>query len=291
MGINTKAFLNIPLIISFIIFNSILLAQNVNEQTPQDSLDVPKQFKIRNQDFLKKDIFGNPISEKEIEDFDYKDREEQKDLIVSDIISMIFAFPIILPRKMLNDECSEGNRYYYQKYPFEYNDGFMSDFGRKWMGNFTLSSQYVNNNVVGYKFNSSFRFLRLSIEPSYSYYYDNKEKFIINYNTLIMLTFAQNEFINFKTGFGYNHFETNSKFDGIDWKYEIGFINKPFHFNLSYKLTGYDFESEEKVKINNDFNINLGYFFNRFEIKLGYRWHKIGEVKLNGPEISGVLWF
>ena len=294
MKAKNKMFFKYCSLIFLFLLNSLLFAQDINEQTFQDSLDVyKKQIQLKNKDFIDKDIFGNPISEKEVEDFNNKDREEQKEEAESYLFGielLIFASPIYLPIKLLEDDYSE--TFYYQKYPFENGDGLTEFDGKKWMGNFTLSSQYVNKEAVGYKLNSSFKIFRFSIDPTYSYYnFPNKNNNISNFNTTIKITFAQNRFINFRTGFGYSHFETDSKFDGINWIYEICLFQKPFNFNLDYNLTCYDLESDEKVKFNNDFNINFGYFFKRINIKLGYRWHKIGEEKLNGPEISSSIWF
>jgi len=294
MKFETKMSFKFFSLISLIFLNSLIFAQNFEEQSIQDSFDVQKkQIQIQNKDFLKRDIFGNPISEKEIKDFDDKDREEQKEEVESYIFRIgliIFASPIYFPIKLLEDDYSE--TFHYQKYPFENGDGLTKFDGKKWMGKFTFSSQYVNKNIVGYKVNTSYRFFRFSIDTSYSHYsFINDEKDISNFNTTIMFTFAQNKFINFRTGFGYNHFETVSKYDGINWIYEICIFQRPFNLNLGYNLTGYDLEAKEKVKFNNEINLNFGYFYKRFEFKLGYRWHKIGEEKLNGPEIYSGFWF
>ncbi len=289
MNFETKMLFKFFSLIFLLFLNSLIYAQNVNEQTSQDSVDVQKK-QIQNQDFINKDIFGNPISEKEVKDFNDKDREEQKEEAESYIFGIIFASPIYLPIKLLEDDYSE--TFYYQKYPFEEGDGFTEFDGKSWMGNLTLSSQYVNKNIVGYKVNSSLSFLRFTFEPSYSSYsIQNEEEDISTFNTTILFTFSQNQFINFKTGLGYNHFVSVSKHDGINWKYEICLFQKPFNLNLGYNLTGYDLKSKKKVKFNNDFNLNFGYFFKRFELKIGYRWHKIGKEKLNGPEIYNGFWF
>lgn len=281
------------LLIFLFLLNSLLFAQDINKQTFQDSSDVyKKQIQLKNKNFIDKDSFGKPISKKEVEDFNNKDKEDQKEEAESYILGIglsIFASPIYLPIKLLEDDYSE--TFYYQSYPFENGDGLTEFDGKKWMGNFTLSYQYVNNKAVGYKLNSSFRIFRFSIDPTYSYYNFPDKDNISKFSTTIKITFAQNQFINFRTGFGYSHFETDSKFDGINWIYEICLFQKPFNLKLNFNSTAYDFQSEKGVKFSNDFNIGFGYFFKRINIKLAYRWHKIGEETLNGPEISSSIWF
>lgn len=298
MKFNVNLIFRILMFTIIILLNSKLFAQDLIQPIIEDSIDVHKtKVHTPYRDIRQKDIFGNPISEKEVEEFNDKDTEEQREEVESFVGgyvfmagALIFASPIYLPLKLLDDDYSD--QFYYQKYPFENEDGFTEYDGKKWMLNFTLSSQYVDKNTIGYKFNSSFRLLRFSIDPTYSYYnIDNEDNYISNFDTTIKITFAQSHFINFRTGLGYSHFETDSKFDGINWIYEIGIFQKPFNLNLGYNLTGYDLVSEEEVKFNNDFNINFGYFFKRFELKLGYRFLKIGEEKLCGPEFSSSLWF
>ena len=296
MKIETKMLVKLFSLIILIFLNTLIFAQTIKEQTLQDSSGTHKKhIQIQNQDFIRKDIFGNPILEKETKDFSDKDKdkEEQKEEAESYIFGiglLVFASPIYLPIKLLEDDYSE--KFYYQKYPFEKGDGFTEFDGKRWMGNLTFSYQYVDKNIVGYKVNSSLRFLRFTFEPSYSFYSNPKgEENISKFNTTIKFTFAQNQFINFRTGLGYSHFETDSKFDGINWIYEICLFQKPFNIRLNYNLTGYNFKSKEKVSFNNNFNINFGYFFKNFNLTLGYRWNKMGKEKLNSPEISSSFWF
>jgi hypothetical protein len=293
MKFETLLSLKILSLISLIFLNSLIFAQGLNEQTSQDGFEVNRKL-INFAPFkIKKDIFGNSISEKEIEDFndnDREEREEEEESIIGRIWIMVLASPFYLPILLLDDDYSE--TLYYQKYPFENGIRFTEYDGKKWMINFTLSSQYVNKDIVGYNIKSSYKFLRLSIDPSYSYYsYNNEEKDISNFDTTILFTFAQNEFINFRTGFGYNHFENVSKYDGINWKYVICLFQKPFHLNLDNTLICYNMESKEKVEFNNDFSINFGYLYKGLEFKLGYKWFNLGEEQLNGPVLSSVFWF
>ncbi len=216
--------------------------------------------------------------------------EDVEDSFIFIAATIVIAAPIFGPIALLDDDYSE--TLYYQKYPFEKDHIFMNESGRKCMTNFTLSTQYVEKDILGYQLKSSFRFLRLSIEPSYLFYsHSDKNKIISDFNTILLFTFAQNDFLNFRTGPGYYHSETKTKIDGLNWKYEICAFSKPVHLNLGYKLTAYNLKKGERVKYNNSFNIMGGYLYKRMELDLGYNWTEIGERKLKGSEFRMTFWF
>jgi len=108
--------------------------------------------------------------------------------------------------------------------------------------------------------------------------------------SLILFTFAQNQYINFRTGLGYQHLQSSRKEDGIKWKYQIRIFNKPFNINLDYGLLLYNLKSFKSIKTENEFNIGLGLHIRRIEFKLGYRFFKIIDEKLNGPEFVVRFW-
>jgi len=287
-----KMYKNFVILVIFLtLFSSQLYSE---ENAIQDSLKNKSLNRIKQQDYIQKDIFGNPISEKEIKDFNEKDREEQKEEAESYIFGIgliIFASPIYLPIKLLEDDYSE--TFYFQKYPFEKGDGFTEFTGRNFMGNIFLSTQYVNKDIIGYHTNSTFSFLRLSVETRYSYYQvnnDSNKENLSNLDAIVTFVFAQNQFTNFSSGFGYNHFANTSLKDGLKWVYKVHLFQKPFNLNLDYGLLSYDLASGKNIKFNNEFNIDFGIFVKRVEFKLGYRWNKIGEEKLYGPEISTAIW-
>lgn len=174
-----------------------------------------------------------------------ENNEDVKESFFFAAVAIVIAAPIFGPKALLDDNYSE--TLYYQKYPFEKGNIFMKESGRKCMANFTFSTQYVEKDIAGYQLKSSFRFLRLSIEPSYLFYsHSDKERDISDFNTVLLFTFAQNGFLNFRTGPGYHHSETKTKNDGINWEYEIDALSKPVHINLDTDLPGIIWKREKE---------------------------------------------
>jgi hypothetical protein len=159
------------------------------------------------------------------------------------------------------------------------------------MMNYSLSMRNIKKDVTGWHFKSSISYLRLAIEPFYQLYQkDDDSSDLLSYGGQVLLTFAQNHLFCFRSGFGYNHFENQFKHDGINWEYEASIYRKNLHLKLDYTLTGYSITNDVKLKYNNEFKTNVGYFYKRLEFDLGYRWTTFDKECMNGPEIGIVVW-
>jgi len=285
-------------LISVFITGSFVFAEGNNESAWPDSINDPPKDQIKIpalQDHLTKDILGNPVLDKTREDYEKLDRDEQEEEAESYLFSwalIILASPLFLPQKLLEDDYSD--TFYYQNYPFEKGDGFTEFDGRKWMINSVFSFQFVSKEIRGYHLNPSLSFLRLSLEAIYSKFerkHENIDTYLSAWDAVISFVFAQNQFINFRSGLGYQHFEYETKEDGIKWIYEIQIFQRPFSLNLDYGLIFYDLRSNDTNNIINEFILNAGIHSQRFEFKIGYRFFKIIEEELNGPEVSAGIWF
>ncbi|MDP8210373.1 MAG: hypothetical protein RAO94_00870 [Candidatus Stygibacter australis] len=293
MKSNNKLLIRILLSLLILFPNILIYCQNIN------TVNTGENYKYSNwkQNFAGKYYLGNRIITDRImrvRDFDEDDEEDQGGLIIAAFIValalVILASPYYIPASILEEDYPD--KYYYQNYPFEDSNGFLDEVGREWMANLSFSTHYIDEDITDYQINTSFRYCRLALEPSYlNYNLGKEEKDIKCFDSMLLFTFAQNNFINFRSGFGYTHFETDSKHDGIDYKYQVELFSKPLHLDLEYKLTGYNFKKGEKVAYNNDFAIFFGYFYKRLELNLGYSWNEIGDTYLKGPGIHTVFWF
>lgn len=273
------------------------------DKTKVDSLNNVKKpyFDKTRQNYIDKEIFENQNFENTIEDkrlsleeLEEKKREEREEAIGSIIFMgaiIITAAPVYLPIILLDDDYSD--TFYFQDYPFSKKIGFTDYDGKSLMANISASTQYVNKNIWGYRIEPTISYLRFSLETSYSNYFKkvlNDTKNISTFESLILFTFAQNQFINFRTGLGYQLLKSSSQEDGIKWAYKIRIFKKPFNINLDYGLLLYNLTSFKSIKTENEFNIGLGLHIRRIELKLGYRFFKIIDNKLNGPEFVVRFW-
>ncbi|MDP8226146.1 MAG: hypothetical protein P9L89_00685 [Candidatus Celaenobacter polaris] len=310
---------NLMLIIFLLLISQYLFAEEVNDSTKVDSLKKVKKFffdktkidSINNikkpyfdktrQDYIDKNLFENPnyentiednrLSLEELEEKKREEREEALETIIFTGVLIITAAPVYLPIILLDDDYSDN--FYFQNYPFEINDGFIDYEGKSWMANISTSTQYVNKNIWGYRIEPTISYLRLSLESSYSYYLRNvlnDKQNLSTFESLILFSFAQNQFINFRTGFGFKHLQSSSQEDGIKWAYKIRIFKKPFNINIDYGLLLYNLKCFKCIKTVNEFNIGLGVHIKRIEFKLGYRFFKIIDEKLNGPEFVIRFW-
>jgi hypothetical protein len=103
-----------------------------------------------------------------------------------------------------------------------------------------------------------------------------------------LFTFAQNQNFSFRSGMGFNYFNFDSDFHGINWRYDVSVYREPLHVNLWYDLIGYKLNG--KTEYRGDFGVDLGYFMQRLEMHLGYRLQKISTEKFFGPVIGITLW-
>jgi len=160
--------------------------------------------------------------------YDEDDNEVELDEIKSGIFLVFIASvtsPYWLPIAFIDD-----GSFRYQNYPFEKNDSFLSESGRTWMMNYSLSTQYIKKDERGLLFKSSISYLRLTVEPYYQLYQkDDDSSDYLSYGGQVLLTFAQNHLFCFRSGFGYNHFENQFKHDGINWEYEANIYRKNLH--------------------------------------------------------------
>ena len=266
------------LIVFIIYITSSIFANNEEVNDIKDSLEYYKKISSK-PDYLRLEN-------------EYEEGDRVKEDVEGYIFGMIFMGPFYLPCKLLNDDYSD--TFYFQKYPFAKDDGFMEYEGKRWMGNVTISTQYVNEDIWGYRASSSFAFLRLSLETSYSNYTkrcDHHKEYFSALDAVASFVFAQNRYINFRSGLGYQHFERESKEDGLKWVYKIQLFQKPFHLNMDYGLIFYELDSIDSKNIINEFKVDLGIFIKRFEFKIGYRIFKIIKENLNGPTLSIIVWF
>ena len=73
------------------------------------------------------------------------DRDEQREEAESylfDWALIVLVSPLFLPQKLLNDDYSD--TFYFQKYPFAKDDGFMEYEGKRWMGN-VIEEKIIGN--------------------------------------------------------------------------------------------------------------------------------------------------
>ncbi|MCF7920437.1 MAG: hypothetical protein K9N06_11055 [Candidatus Cloacimonetes bacterium] len=278
------------LLTSLLLFPNLLLnsqnlkAINTAENYKSSCLtqNLPRHYNLGNN--------VNSGSSRRVNDFGEYDEEdsEKDDFPYFYLVAIVVMVPYFAPGYFLDDDFSDA--YYYQNYPFENSNVFMDDVGRNWMANLSFSTQYIDEDVTGYQVKAAYRYNRFALEPSYTFYNFHKdEKSFTNFNSMLLLTFAHNYFINFRSGLGYSHFETDSKHDGIDYEYQISMFSKPIHIDLVYKLTGYNLITWSEIEYNNDFSIGLGYVYKRLEFNLGYNWDEMGTRYLKGPLISTVL--
>ena len=223
-------------------------------------------------------------------DYDDDDHEDELEEIKSGVFLVLIVSVTStywLPIAYIDD-----GLFRYQNYPFEKNDSFLSESGRTWMMNYSLSTQYLDKDVKGWLFKSSISYLRLAVEPFYRLYQkDDDNSDLLSYGGQVLITFAQNHLFCFRSGFGYNHFENQSKHDGINLEYEASIYRKNLHFKLDYTLTGYTSTNNKEFQYNNDFKTSIGYFYKRLEFDLGYRWSTFDKEYLNKPEMGIIVWF
>ena len=266
-------------LIVFIIFiTSLIFANNEEVNAIKDSLEYYKKISSK-PDYLKLEN-------------EYEEGDRVKEDVEGYIFGMIFMGPFYFPCKVLKDDYSE--TYYFQNYLFSKGDGFMELVGKTWMENIGISAQYVNENTFGYQLNSSLSLLRFSLEITYSNYtknINNDKEHISALEIITAFTFAQNKYINFRTGLGYQHLNGETKEDGFKCIYKIRLFKKPLNLNLDYGFVLYDLKSVNSLKTINEFNIDLGIHLKRFELKLGYKLFRIIKDKLNGPTLSVIVWF
>jgi len=287
--------LPITLIFLILIFPALAV---IIERTNQDSLqDIRKPAieKFIHLDHQGKGIVENPVHSEMKNDIEEGVSEEQRSETESYLVGWILvalASPLFLPQKLLGDDYSEN--FYYQDYPFCNSEGFTDFEGKKWMISGSTSFQYVNKNTWGYHLNSSFGFLRFSMAAAYSNFEckntQNKSN-ISAFAASASFTFAQNRFLNFSSGLGYQHFKTAVKRDGLKWIYRIRFFQKPVNLDLNYGLILYELDNISSKTAINEFLADLGILIGRFEFKINYRLFTIINEKLNGPGFSLQLWF
>lgn len=266
------------IIIFFIFITSLIFANDEVENTIKDSIEYYKKISSK-PDYLKLEN-------------EYEEGDRIKEDVEGYIFEMIFMAPFYFPCKVLKDDYSK--TYYFQNYPFAKGDGFMELVGKTWMGNIGISAQYVNENTSGYLLNSSLGLLRFSFETAYYNYtqnISNDKEHISALEIITAFTFAQNKYINFRTGLGYQHLNGETKEDGFKCIYKIRLFKKPLNLNLDYGFVLYDLKSVNSLKTINEFNIDLGIHLKRFELKLGYKLFRIIKEKLNAPTLSVIVWF
>jgi len=282
----------------FVCNTSSIYANDKDETAHQDSLEYIRKIYEKKQ-FDETNLKDNPIEDEDFEDRQSEEIEEDWHLENEDkesdfdlsIALYVLVLPIILPIKSLEEEFPEP--YLYQDYPYAENEYFLSDDGKKWMGFIDISTHYINKDFYGFLINSSYNYFRLSLEPAFSYYYNQNKinKDFYSFQLITALSFARNNFTDFRFGLGYRYLSETEKKNALKIVYKIRFFRKPFNLNLGYGLSMYDFGIDNKVKLLNEFDLDIGIFIKRCELKAGYQIKEFLKRKLNGPKISLSIWF
>ena len=277
---------------------SSIYANDKAETTHQDSLEYIRKLYEKKQ-FDETDLKDNPLDNeyyeydqsKDIEgEYHLESENKESDFDLS-MALYVLALPFYLPIKLLEEDFPE--LYFYQDYPYAESNFFFSNDGKNWMGAIEISAHYINEDLSGFLINSSYNYFRLSLEPVLSYYNDQNElnKDIYSFQFVSALSFARNNFSDFRFGLGYQHLSETEKKDALKIIYKMRFFRKPFNLNLGYGLSMYDLGIDNKVKLQNEFDLDIGIFIKRFELKTGYQIDKLLSTELIGPKFSLSVWF